>query len=293
MLKTNLNHRFNIVGFFVFASLFFLSCQEQVKESSKELVPIWADEFDYNGFPDSTKWGYDVGDGCPNLCGWGNNEKQYYTSERKENVRVENGKLIIQAHKEDFETRVYTSTKLISKNKGDWKYGRIEISAKLPSGVGTWPAIWMLPTDWEYGGWPKSGEIDIMEHVGYNPDSVFGTVHTYAFNHMEGTQKGGALPILDAEKEFHLYAIEWTEDKIDFFIDDQMYFTFENERKTFSEYPFDKRFYLILNLAVGGNWGGREGIDDSIFPQQMEIDYVRVYDINQMNNLKNKKLSSL
>lgn len=251
--------------------------------------PIWSDEFNYKGLPDSTKWSYDQGDGCaihPDLCGWGNNELQYYTSNRLKNHRVANGQLILEVHKEDFETRKYTSTRLVSRNKGDWKYGRIEIKAKLPQGKGLWPAIWMLPTYTEYGGWPKSGEIDIMEHVGYNPDSVFGTVHTEAFNHMLGTHVGDQLYIPDAEDEFHVYAIEWTKEKMDFFIDEQNYFTFKNPNKTFAEYPFDKKFYLILNLAVGGNWGGKMGIDDNIFPQKMLVDYVRIYDEKQMESRK-------
>jgi beta-glucanase (GH16 family) len=121
-----------------------------------------------SGTPDSTKWNYDLGDGCPNNCGYGNNEAQYYTNDLK-NVRVENGMLIIEAHKDSLGGKAYTSTRMVSKGKGDWLYGRIEVKAKLPRGKGTWPAIWMLSTDWKYGGWPESGEIDIMEHVGYDP----------------------------------------------------------------------------------------------------------------------------
>jgi len=142
----------------------------------------------------------------------------------------------------------------------------------------------MLPTENEYGQWPKSGEIDIMEHVGYNPDSVFGTVHTNSYNHMIGTQVGSQLFIPDADEEFHVYSVEWDTEKIDFFIDDQKYFTFKNEHKTFAEYPFDQKFHLIMNLAVGGNWGGRMGVDESLFPQKMQVDYVRVYDIKNTNS---------
>jgi beta-glucanase (GH16 family) len=138
----------------------------------------------------------------------------------------------------------------------------------------------MLPTNNEYGIWPKSGEIDIMEHVGYNPDTVFGTVHTSAYNHITGTQVGGKVYIPDVDEEFHIYSIEWSADKIDFFIDNKKYFTFNNENKTFAEYPFDQTFHLIMNLAVGGNWGGRMGVDDSLFPQKMQVDYVRVYGLN-------------
>ena len=264
---------------FLWLGIFFVSTllQNCGTKLSAEKMPVWSDEFNYQGLPDSTKWSYDLGNGCPHVCGWGNNELQYYTQRRLKNQRVENGKLIIEAHRENFENQEYTSTRLVSKHKGDWLYGRIEVMAKLPSGLGTWPAIWMLPTDWEYGGWPTSGEIDIMEHVGYNPDSIFGTVHTEAYNHMKGTHKGGKLFRPQAESKFHLYAIEWSAEKIDFFIDQEKYFTFENEGKTFAEYPFDKKFHLILNIAVGGNWGGKNGVDENIFPQKMEVDYVRVY----------------
>ena len=205
-------------------SSFFIYQKKEKPVLEKEVKPIWSDEFDYKGLPDETKWSYDLGDGCPNLCGWGNNELQRYTNALK-NARVENGHLIIEAHKEDIGTRHYSSTRLISKGKGDWKYGRIEVRAKLPTGLGTWPAIWMLSTDWEYGGWPESGEIDIMEHVGYNPDSIFGTVHTKAYNHMLGTHKVGKIYMPDAESTFHVYAVEWSEKKIDFYLDDNKYFT--------------------------------------------------------------------
>lgn len=237
---------------------------------------VWSDEFNYKGLPDSTKWGYDKGTGCPQNCGWGNNELQYYTVNRLENTRVEDGKLIIEAKKEDFEGQKYTSTRLISRNKGDWKYGRFEIKAKLPEGKGMWPAIWMLPTKWAYGGWPHSGEIDIMENVGYLPDSVYGSVHTGAFNHVKGTQKTAGLQRSDLSKAFHVYGIEWTENDMTFFIDGTKYLTFPKGANS-EEWPFDRDFHLLLNIAVGGNWGGKYGVDDSVFPQKMIVEYVRVY----------------
>lgn len=233
---------------------------------------IWADEFDSQGLPDSSRWGYDVGG-----KGWGNNELQFYTARRKENASVRNGQLVIEARKENYQSSRYSSARLVSKNKGDWKYGRIEVKAKIPKGRGIWPAIWMLPTKSTYGGWPKSGEIDIMEFVGYMPDSVFGTVHTGAFNHTIGTQKGGGMELKDLATAFHIYAIEWTKDRIDFYIDDQKYFEFRNEGSGPAAWPFDQEFHIILNVAVGGNWGGKYGVDDSIFPQTMVVDYVRVY----------------
>jgi beta-glucanase (GH16 family) len=244
------------------------------QSSFKKLV--WSDEFNKPGLPDSTKWGYDIGRGCPDNCGWGNHELQYYTN-RAENARVENGRLIITARKETMQDANYTSTRLVSKNKGDWKYGRIEVKAKLPAGRGMWPAVWMLPTKWEYGGWPHSGEIDIMENVGYWPDSLIGTVHTGAFNGMKGTQKTKGVPVKDLSTAFHVYAIDWTADVIRISIDNKVYNVFKNEHKGSAEWPFDKEFHLLLNIAVGGDWGGKYGVDDSIFPQKMEIDYVRVY----------------
>lgn len=233
---------------------------------------VWSDEFNYEGLPDNTKWSYDTGG-----HGWGNNELQYYTQARMENARVQDGSLVIEAKKEDYKGARFTSARLVSKNKGDWKYGRVEVRAKLPRGKGIWPAIWMLPTKWAYGGWPKSGEIDIMENVGYLPDSVYGSVHTGAYNHAIGTNKTNGVLRTDLSEVFHLYAVEWTADKIDFFIDDELYHTFENDKTGSEAWPFDQDFHLLLNVAVGGNWGGKFGVDETLFPQRFEIDYVRVY----------------
>lgn len=235
---------------------------------------VWSDEFDYSGLPDSTKWNYDT---QGNEYRWGNNELQYYTANRIENSLVSDGKLSITAIKEEMEGRNYTSARLITKENGDWLYGRFEISAKLPSGRGMWPAIWMMPTNAEYGGWPDSGEIDIMENVGYDPDTIVGTVHTQAYNHSIGTQKGKRISIPDNHDAFHLYALEWEPEEIRIFVDSTLYFTYKNEGTGSAAWPFDKPFYLLLNVAVGGNWGGSMGVSDSIFPQQMVVDYVRVY----------------
>jgi len=232
---------------------------------------IWADEFDYEGLPNPEKWGYDVGGG-----GWGNNELQYYTKDRLQNARVEGGNLIIEAIHEFYGGNVYSSARLITKNKGDWKYGYFEMRAILPSGRGTWPAFWMLPTDWEYGGWPNSGEIDIMEHVGYDPPLVHGTVHTKLHNGGNGTQVGNSISVPACESEFHIYGCEWTETQIKMYVDNQLYFTFNNQN-FWENWPFDKRFHILLNIAVGGNWGGVEGVDANAFPAKFIIDYVRVY----------------
>jgi len=236
-----------------------------------ETTPAWSDEFDYTGSPDAAKWGYDIGG-----SGWGNNELQYYTNS-VDNARIENGKLIITAKLENYSGKEYTSARLITKDKGDFLFGRFEVKAKLPSGKGTWPAIWMLPTEWAYGGWPASGEIDIMEHVGYNPNVVHISTHTEAYNHMKNTQKTAIRTVDNAMSEFHIYRVDWTPYAIRGYIDGVQLFEHVNEGKGFTTYPFDKKFHLLLNLAVGGNWGGLQGVDNTIFPASMEVDYVRVY----------------
>ena len=241
------------------------------KNWSFEATPTWADEFDYTGLPETSKWDYDIGG-----SGWGNNEKQYYTNSLS-NASVADGKLTITAKKESLSGMAYTSARLVTRNKMDKLYGRFEISAKLPTGKGTWPAIWMLPTDRAYGDWPKSGEIDIMEHVGYDQNNVHFTTHTEAYYFKINTQKTSTRMIADASTAFHKYRVDWTPYAIRGYFDDALIFTFANEGTGYKVWPFDKRFHLLLNLAVGGDWGGAQGIDDSIFPQKFEIDYVRYY----------------
>lgn len=235
---------------------------------------VWADEFDYTGLPDTSKWSFDT-EG--NAWGWGNNEAQFYTSSDPDNASVKDGQLFITALKEEMNGHSYSSARLRTAKKGDWLYGRFEVRAKLPSGRGMWPAIWLLPTDWEYGGWPQSGEIDLMENVGYAPDTILSTVHTEAFNHVRGIQKGDSIVISTCYTDFHVYRLDWEADSMAMFVDGQHVFTFRKEGSSFAAWPFDKRFHLLLNVAVGGNWGGKFGIDDSIFPRTMVVDYVRVY----------------
>jgi beta-glucanase (GH16 family) len=245
---------------------------------------IWSDEFDYEGLPEVTKWNYDTGG-----SGWGNNELQYYTSDK--NAYVIEGNLVIEARKEEWEGKEFTSARLVSRDKGDWLYGKIEVRAKLPAGLGTWPAIWMLPTDWEYGSWPASGEIDIMEHVGYNQNTVHASIHTQSYYHKINTQKTATRIVEGVSEDFHVYSIEWLPDKILAFIDGEQYFTFEPSKitksPTFKEWPFDKKMHLLMNIAVGGNWGGAKGIDENIYPVQMLVDYVRVYQSKEINELTN------
>jgi beta-glucanase (GH16 family) len=250
--------------FFILLALFGLSAFGQ--DTCDYLV--WSDEFNYQGEPHPEKWGYDIGGG-----GWGNNELQNYTDSRT-NSFVEDGKLTIKAVKSNGS---WTSARLVTKGKGDWLYGRIEVKAKLPEGVGTWPAIWMLPTDWEYGGWPASGEIDIVEHVGYDFGTVHGTIHTEAFNHSIGTQLGESVEVENVSTAFHVYAIDWTKDEIVWYVDGEEYYRIENPDKTYKEWPFDKRFHLLLNIAIGGNWGGAQGVDPNLNEATMEIDYVKVF----------------
>ena len=233
---------------------------------------VWNDEFDVDGVPSLDKWSYDVGGN-----GWGNNELEYYTQFRKENARVENGTLIIEARKEQFEGKNYTSARLVTKTKGDWLYGRVDVRAKLPAGVGTWPAIWMLSTDWKYGGWPNSGEIDIMEHVGYDPGAIHGSTHSLKYYFKINTQKTATFRLNDPFSDFHTYSIEWYADRIDFFVDGEIYLTSRNDGTGWEAWPFDQRFHLILNVAIGGDWGGVKGVDTAIFPAKMVVDYVRVY----------------
>jgi beta-glucanase (GH16 family) len=232
----------------------------------------WSDEFNNKGLPDSNKWNYNVGG-----HGWGNNELQYYTANDTLNSIVENGHFKIIARKQSKENRQYTSARLVTENKADFKYGRIEISAKLPKGRGTWPAIWMLGKNIKEVPWPACGEIDIMEHVGYEKDSIFGTIHTEAYNHMKGTQKGKGIFSNNPYDLFHVYAIEWTPEKIDFIMDGVIYNHVINEHLSEKEWPFDQPFYLIINLAIGGGWGGKMGVDETVFPATLEVDYVRYF----------------
>ncbi|RXK46844.1 glycoside hydrolase family 16 protein [Aquirufa rosea] len=244
------------------------------KEYTFTSNPVWADEFEQAGLPNDKIWSYDVGG-----SGWGNNELQYYTKADLDNAHVENGMLTIEAKKESFGGKNFTSARLVTKGKQDFMYGRVEVRAKLPAGLGTWPAIWTLASQSDYGNayWPDNGEIDIMEHVGYDPGVVHATVHTKAFNHVINTQKANTTVVPDFDKVFHVYQIDWTPEYIKTYIDGKPYFTFQNTKKGWEEWPFDKKQHLLLNIAVGGNWGGQKGVDESIFPAKMLIDYVRVY----------------
>jgi beta-glucanase (GH16 family) len=263
--------------------VFFPSCTEEdvlTAPASPKLVedlnwkfeetPFWADEFDQDGKPSSARWQYEVG-----FTGWGNNELQYYT--RGDNASIKDGILTIEARKEDKGEAKYTSSRIISRGLGDFLYGRFEARMKLPAGRGTWPAFWMLPSDFSYGVWPKSGEIDVMEHVGWDPGVVHVTVHTEKNNFANGTQVSGTKNVPDFSSEFHLYRVDWTPYAVRGYVDGEKVFEYVNKNTGYSAWPFNKRFFLLLNLAIGGQWGGAKGVDDTIFPARFLIDYVRVY----------------
>lgn len=237
---------------------------------------VWSDEFDDEGLPDPKRWGYEVGY-------IRNNELQYYTEQREENARVEDGVLVIEARKDGDsvpgDTHGVTSASLYTKATATWTYGRVEVRAQMPPGIGTWPAIWMLGANIDEVGWPACGEIDIMEHVGFQPGVIHANIHTEDYNHVLGTGKGASLYIPKPDADFRVYAVEWFEDRMDFFVDDRLYFTYENENTGAATWPFDAPHYLILNLAIGGSWGGQHGVDEKMFPTQYLIDYVRVFEL--------------
>jgi beta-glucanase (GH16 family) len=231
--------------------------------------PVWQDEFDVTGKPLVANWTFETGGG-----GWGNNELQYYT--KGNNVNIENGVLTIEARNEVIENNNFTSTRMITKGKNSFLYGRFEARIKVPTGKGTWPAFWMLPDGNSYGIWPKSGEIDIMEHVGKKPNEVLTSIHTDANN--GGNSKTGRFELPTATTDFNIYRVDWTPYAVRGYVNDTKIFEYINGNTGFKTWPFDKKFFIILNVAVGGNLGGPE-VDNSIFPAKMLVDYVRVYSL--------------
>ena len=240
---------------------------------TKEYQLVWQDEFDDESAALSNWW-FETGNN-----GWGNNEPQNYVDREYNGLRVaevKDGQLIITAHKldEPYQGSDYISARMNTKEA--WLYGKFEMRAKLPGGRGTWAAFWMMPKNFKE--WPLDGEIDIMEYVGYRPNVTQTSIHTQAYNHKQGTEKTKVRDLPTAETEFHVYSLEWTKDEIIGFVDNVPYFVFKNDTKNTKEtWPFNQPFYLKLNLAIGGDWGGLEGIDPDIFPAKYVIDYVRVY----------------
>jgi len=234
----------------------------------------WADEF--NGTTLSmTDWSFENGDGCPGLCGWGNNELEYYTS-RPENLFFQDGKMIIEARKENYAGKNYTSSKILTRGKKVFKYARIDIRAKLPKGKGIWPAFWFLPQNNIFGGWPKSGEIDLMEMIGHEPHRTYGTLH---FGPGPGSIQLGRNYVLPSgifNDEFHVFSLEWKENQIKWLVDGNLFSTYTSADFGSNNYPFNEDFFLIINMAVGGNWPGSPD-PVTYFPQWLIVDYVRVY----------------
>ncbi|MDB5200110.1 MAG: glycoside hydrolase [Chitinophagaceae bacterium] len=269
--QINFMNRIIQVAIIMLLPVFVLSQNKKtakLKQRSFSSVPYWREEFNYNGLPDTTKWSYETGRSA-------NNEIEYYTNAK--NAMVRNGVLVIAAKKEKIDGMDYSSARMVTNGKADFLYGRFEIRAKLPTGRGLWPAIWMMPVKESYGGWPASGEIDIMEQVGYAPDTVHISTHTHEQNWMKNNGVTSVAFVKTATAAFHIYRIDWTPGGIEGFIDGKKIFQHLNNNKGHGYWPFDKPFFLILNIAVGGDWGGKYGVDDTIFPKQMEVDYIRVY----------------
>jgi beta-glucanase (GH16 family) len=239
-----------------------------------EAKPVWADEFEGQAV-DARSWSFDT---SRNREGWYNDEKQYYGPD---NARVADGRLLIEARagaprgKADWGGQGYSSGKLFTKGKRAWTYGFFEVRAKLPCARGTWPAIWLMP---EEGKWPDAGEIDVMEQVGWDPEVIHGTLHTALFVHSKGTQRGAQTRLADACGAWHRYQLDWRPDRITIGVDGRAFMRVANDQPGGrGAWPFDTPFHLILNVAVGGGWGGAKGIDDAALPQRMEVDYVRVW----------------
>jgi beta-glucanase (GH16 family) len=284
MLKKVIVLAFNLV--LCFSIIGNSSCNDKsnpVKNQEEQIdVPqgwklVWNDEFNDSAI-NQYKWEHEV-----NADGGGNNELQYYTA-RKENSFISNGNLVIRAIKEKYTStdgaRDYTSARLRTLNKGDWKYGRFDIRAKMPQGKGLWPAIWMLPTDWAYGGWASSGEIDIVELIGHEPNIIHGTIHfggEWPKNQSAG--KAYTLQLGNFSDNFHVFTVEWEAQEIRWYVDGILFYTeteWSSEKANYPA-PFDQQFHLLLNVAVGGNWPGSPDASTT-FPQEMQIDYVRVYE---------------
>lgn len=253
--------------------------------SNQKLKLVWREEFNKKGMPDLNNWNYEVGY-------MRNRELQYYTRARPENIHIKKGKLVIQALNDSMDIgngkkAPITSASITTEGKKEFQYGRIEVRAKIPSSLGTWPAIWMIGKNRKYVGWPACGEIDLMEHVGFDPNMLHFNIHTKAYNHKIKTNKGAQVPYSRPYDGYHVYAIDWTKHKIDFFLDNKLVFTFKNEGTGSDAWPYDQPFFLILNLAFGGGWGGQKGVDVSSLPQKFYIDYVRVYQNNNSPGFSN------
>lgn len=244
--------------------VFKVQGQSNLRNTNNQKL-IWSDEFNVDGAPDATKWAYDIGTGD---WGWGNNEAQYYTS-RADNVKIQNGVLKITTIKENYNGSNYTSARIKTQGNFSFKYGKVEIRAKLPLGKGTWPALWMLGNNITTVGWPACGEIDIMEHVGNSEGKIYGTLHYPGFS--GGNSISKTINIANVFSEFHIYTLEWSPDAIKFYVDNVLFHVFINS----ASLPFNHNFFLIINSAIGGGLGGAIA-SDFVF-STFEVDYIRIY----------------
>lgn len=269
-----ISHTYTKIGTNAFYVVVTASAGSTVQTKAREVIVtlkstipglIWADEFEVPGSPNPSNWTFESGRGNN---GWGNNEAQFYTN-RSNNAVVQGGMLRITAIKENFSGASYTSARMITKDKFDFKYGRVEVRAKLPSGAGTWPAIWMLGSDINLVGWPACGEIDIMEHRGNDPNKIHGSLHYPGRS--GGNPVTNVVNVANVSSTFNIYKVDWTETNIRFYVNDQLFFNVPNSQAI----PFNKNFFLILNVAMGGTFGG--SIDPAFTSSTMEIDYVRVF----------------
>ncbi|SEA45275.1 Glycosyl hydrolases family 16 [Chitinophaga terrae (ex Kim and Jung 2007)] len=266
------------------AGLCSFTCQPAAAQKKKGWKLIWQEEFNYTGLPDTSKWSYEVGHVR-------NREQQYYTNARPENIQVADGLLHIKGRKEDWPNAAYnpgsrewnrkdslaryTSASINTNKKFAFTYGRIEVRAKLPAGGGMWPAIWMLGADHSHGGWPMAGEIDIMEFIGNEPSNIYGTIH---WGKAGGghTSSGSKISAPSLHDDFHVYAVEWNRDELSVWFDDSVYHRFPLAKAQAGDFnAFRHPFYILLNLAMGADWPGP--IDDSVLPQELLVDWVRVY----------------
>lgn len=285
MKKEHLKNTFKMkyTPLFVLLSLCMMSCDlDETQEVATLNNLVWSDEFDENGTPNPQNWNFEIGDGtAQGIPGWGNNELQYYT-DRPENVRVENGVLLITARQESFQGSNYTSARLTTQGLFEQKYGRFEARIKVPYGKGFWPAFWLLGNDCDVNPWPACGEIDIMEYVGDEPTTVFGSVHGPDYSGGESISKEFKLENDRFDTGFHVYGIEWSPNRINYYVDDKLYQSLtpediDEETDGDGEWIFnDRSFYIILNLAIGGNLPGNPNAE-TLFPQSLVVDYVRVY----------------
>lgn len=272
----------SILSLTIISSLVLVSCENDETQTVATLNNlVMSDEFDIDGAPDSSLWNFELGDGsAQGIPGWGNNELQYYT-DRTENITVENGVLVITANEESFMGSQYTSARITTQGKFEQTYGRFEARIRLPQGKGLWPAFWLLGSDCDVNPWPQCGEIDIMEYLGDQPTTIFGTVHGPGYSGGESISKEYNLTNDRFDTGFHIFGIEWGPDFINYYVDGDLYqsitpATVAEETNGTGEWVFNRPFYIILNVAVGGNLPGNPDAE-TVFPQRMLVDYVRVY----------------